>query len=127
MKKDDLHIRKINDSEVEMTGADDNFTLSVEKGVTADNLDIKMITFWSFITVAFMLAMIIGSYKIYTYWGFRSSISQAINTQYKDLSLKRASDANHLTTYGMVDGDSGVYRIPIDSAIDAYVQEQSAE
>jgi len=127
MKKDELHIRKINDSEVEMTGADDNFTLSVEKGVTADYLDIKMLSFWSFITIAFMLAMVIGSMKIYSYWGFRSQVSQAVNTQYKDLSLKRAADANHLSTYGMVDGDSTVYRIPLNSAIDAYIQEQSAE
>jgi len=127
MKKDDLHIRKINDSEVEMTGVDIDFASSVAKGVTSDYLDIKMLSFWSFITIAFMLALIIGSMKIYSYWGFRSGISQAIGTQYKDLSLKRASDANHLSTFGMVDGDSGVYRIPLNTAIDAYIQEQSAE
>lgn len=127
MKRDDLKIRKINDSEVEMTGADDNYRLSVERGVTPDFLDIKVISFWAFIIVAFMLSLVIGGYNIYKYWGFQSRNKQAINTEYKDLRLKRAADANQLTTFGTVDADSGVYRIPIDLAIDAYVQEQSVE
>jgi hypothetical protein len=124
MKKDDLHIRKVNDDEMQLTGADQEFALSVEKGVMDDTLDIKMLTFWSIITIAFMIAMAYSGYRIYKFYGFQSRAEQAVSADYKELRLKRAADAQHLGTYGMVDGDTGVYRIPIDAAIDLYVSEQ---
>ncbi len=124
MKKDDLHIRKVNDDEMQLSGASPEFVLSVEKGVTDDVLDIKMLTFWSIITIAFMLAMAYSGYRIYKFYGFQSRVEQAISTEYKELREKRAADAQHLGSYGMVDGDAGVYRIPIDAAINIYVTEQ---
>lgn len=124
MKKDDLQIRKVNDEEMLLSGAADEFVLSVEKGVMDDALDIKMLTFWSLITIIYMAAMIYGGYRIYKFWGFQSRMEQAISTEYKELQQKRAADAQHLSTYGMVDGDAGVYRIPLESAIDLYVSEQ---
>ncbi len=124
MKKDDLHIRKVNDDEMQLSGASQEFVLSVEKGVTDDVLDIKMLTFWSIITIAFMLAMAYSGYRIYKFYGFQSRVEQAISTEYKELHQKRAADAQHLDSYGMVDGEAGVYRIPINAAIDLYVTEQ---
>ncbi len=124
MKKDDLHIRKVSDEEMQLSGAGDEFVIAVEKGVMDDALDIKMLTFWSLITVIFMAAMIYGGYRIYKFWGFESRMEQAISTQYKELQQKRAADAQHLSTYGIVDGEAGVYRIPLESAIDLYVSEQ---
>lgn len=124
MKTDDLHIRKVNDEEMQLSGAADDFVIAVEKGVMDDALDIKMLTFWSLITVIFMAAMIYGGYRIYKFWGFQSRMEQAISTEYKELHQKRAADAQHLSTYGMVDGEAGVYRIPLESAIDLYVTEQ---
>ncbi len=124
MKKDDLHIRKVNDDEMQLSGASQEFVLSVEKGVTVDVLDIKMITFWSIITIAFMIAMAYSGYRIYKFYGFQSKVEQAISTEYKELREKRAADTQHLGSYGMVDGEAGVYRIPIDAAINIYVTEQ---
>jgi len=124
MKQDDLHIRKLNDDEMQLTGASKAFALSVEKGVMEDALDIKMLTFWSVITIVFMFAMAYGGYRIYKFWGFQSKVEQAISTEYKELQMKRASDAQHLGSFGMVDGEAGVYRIPIDAAINLYVTEQ---
>jgi hypothetical protein len=124
MKKDDLHIRKINDDEMQLSGASNDFVLSVEKGVTDDILDIKVITFWSIITVLFMLAMAYGGYRIYKFYGFQTRVELAISTEYKELKQKKAADALHLSSYGMVDGEAGVYRIPIDAAINLYVTEK---
>jgi hypothetical protein len=124
MKQDDMHIRKINDDEMQLSGASEEFVLSVEKGVTDDVLDIKMITFWSVITILFMIAMAYSGYRIYKFYGFQNRAEQAISTEYKELQQKRATDAQHLSSYGMVDGEAGVYRIPIDTAIDLYVTEQ---
>jgi len=109
---------------MQLSGAGDEFVIAVEKGVMDDALDIKMLTFWSLITVIFMAAMIYGGYRIYKFWGFESRMEQAISTQYKELQQKRAADAQHLSTYGIVDGEAGVYRIPLESAIDLYVSEQ---
>jgi len=124
MKKDDLHIRRINDDEMQLSGASNDFVLSVEKGVTDDILDIKVITFWSIITVLFMLAMAYGGYRIYKFYGFQTRVELAISTEYKELKQKKAADALHLSSYGMVDGEAGVYRIPIDAAINLYVTEK---
>jgi len=124
MKQDDLHIRKLNDDEMQLSGASQAFALSVDKGVMEDTLDIKMLTFWSIITIAFMFAMAYGGYRIYKFWGFQSKMEQAISTEYKELHMQRASDAQHLSSFGMIDGEAGVYRIPIDAAINLYVTEQ---
>jgi len=123
MNSDELHIKKVSESEVEMSGADYEMVHSVEKGVMEDDLDIKTITFWSFATVLFMLALILGGYQIYKYWGFQSRNQQAINTEYKDLSQKRAADANRLSSYGVINPDSGYYHIPIEAAIDVHLKE----
>jgi hypothetical protein len=124
MKKDDLHIRKVSEEEMQLSGASDAFTLSVEKGVMEDTLNIKMLTFWSIITITFMLVMAYSGYRIYKFYGFQSRAEQAVSTDYKELRLKRAADAQHLNSYGMIDGEAGVYRIPIDAAINLYVTEQ---
>ena len=126
MKKDDLHIRKLNEKEMQLSGASEDFAVSVEKGVMDDVLNIKVLTFWSVITVLYMLAMVYGGYRIYKFWGFQSRMEQAISTEYKELHLKRAADAHHLSTFGMVDSTSGVYRMPINAAIDLYVTEQKS-
>ena len=127
MKIDDLHIKKINDDEMEVSTSDQELVFAVDKGVMEDALNIPRLTFWSVITVLFMVVMVGVSMQIYTYWGFRSKVNQAIATEYKDLVQKRAADANTLSTYGMVDGEAGVFRIPLDEAIDQYVGEQSEQ
>lgn len=126
MKKEDLHIRNVNDNEMQLSGASSDFVLSVEKGVTADILDIKMLTFWSIIAVLFMIAMTYGGYRIYKFYGFQTRAELAISTEYKELKQKKEADAQHLSSYGMVDGEAGVYRIPIDDAINLYVIEKKA-
>jgi hypothetical protein len=124
MKKDDLHIRKVNEEEMQLSGASEAFTLSVEKGVMEDTLDIKMLTFWSIITIVFMIAMAYSGYRIYKFYGFQNRADLAISTEYKELKNKQAADAQHLSSFGMVDGEAGVYRIPIDAAINLYVSEK---
>jgi hypothetical protein len=126
MKKDELIIRKLNDQDVQLTGGDQDFSLSIEKGVTDDVLDIKKLTFWSIITVIYMIVMVYGGYQIYTYWGFKSKMNLAINAEYKELSSKTALDHQQLNTFGIVNADEGVYRIPIDKAFDLYLQKQSS-
>ncbi len=125
MKKDELIIRKLNDQDVQLTGGDNEFTHSIEKGVTDDVLNIKALTFWSIITVIYMIVMVYGGYQIYTYWGFKSKMDLAINAEYKELNSKISADQEHLNTFGIVNADSGVYRIPIENAFDLYVQKQS--
>jgi hypothetical protein len=125
MKKDELIIRKLNDQDVQLTGGDNEFTHSIEKGVTDDVLNIKTLTFWSIITVIYMIVMVYGGYQIYTYWGFKSKMDLAINAEYKELNSKISADQEHLNTFGIVNADSGVYRIPIENAFDLYVQKQS--
>jgi hypothetical protein len=125
MKKDELIIRKLNDQDVQLTGGDNEFTHSIEKGVTDDVLNIKALTFWSIITVIYMIVMVYGGYQIYTYWGFKSKMDLAINAEYKELNSKVSADQEHLNTFGIVNADSGVYRIPIENAFDLYVQKQS--
>ena len=83
MKKDELIIRKLNDQDVQLSGGDLEFTHSIDKGVTDDVLDIKKLTFWSIITVIYMIVMVYGGYQIYTYWGFKSRMDLAINAEYK--------------------------------------------
>lgn len=125
MSIDELHIRKVSDVDVEVTTSDQTITLGYEKKVMQDHVDMKMLTKWTFLTILFMIVLVICAYNIYNYWGFRSKINAAINTEYKDLQQKRSNDAEVLGTFGVIDGDAGIYRIPLDAAIDSYVNEQN--
>jgi len=93
------------------------FITSVNHGVETERLNIGSITKWSAIgvitVVVFIVALIFFSQFAY------NSAGDNVNTTSSYYEIEKlVQDADEqLNTYGILDGKSGIYRIPIDEAI----------
>jgi hypothetical protein len=90
---------------------------SVEYGATFDKLNYPRLAFWSVFGTATIVIFIVAIMYIYDYT--RSSTAQdgAQRSQFYNIEEIQQRDRTKLDTFGVVDPDEGIYRIPIDSAI----------
>ncbi len=95
----------------------DDFLKSVEYGATFDILNYKRLTFWSVFGAAVMVLFIVAVMFMYEYTRTSSIQAQSERSTFYDIELLQRTDQVKLNTFGVVDPDEGIYRIPIDSAI----------
>ena len=93
------------------------FVTAVKHGVEEEGLDIKAITMWSVLGIITVI-IFVGVLIPFSQFAFNSARENVnVTSSYYEIEqLER--DANEtLTTYGVVNGEEGIYRIPIDEAI----------
>lgn len=95
----------------------DDFLKSVEYGATFDNLNYKRLTFWSVFGSAVMVLFIVAVMFMYEYTRTSAIQAQSERSTFYEIELLQRTDQSKLNTFGVVDPDEGIYRIPIDSAI----------
>lgn len=112
------------DSKISKKGSDlDEFMLdqessySVNYGVTPDRLDNRRLFGLIFIGILIVSVMIGGVQILFNYYSYAGSRVAAETAVFFELEDIRARDKELLTTFGVVDSDNGVYRVPVDSAI----------
>jgi len=90
---------------------------SVEYGATFDNLNYNRLTFWSVFGTSVILIFIISIMFIHEYT--RTSALQRSDESSVDYDINelQEQDKETLETFGVVNPEEGIYRIPIDSAI----------
>lgn len=103
--------------EVNVETTNEKFVAAVKHGVEDESLQMGAITKWTLIGVA-VVAFFIVSLLFIGNDVFTSSTANAGSTA----TYKKVDDLNKeaetiLTTYGVVDAEEGIYRIPIDEAI----------
>jgi len=95
----------------------DDFANDYEYGVTPDKLNYKTLFFWSIFGTAVIVLFIVSIFYVYDYT-FQSFGQQGAETSlYYDINQLQENDRIKLSSFGVVDLDEGVYRMPIDSAI----------
>lgn len=95
----------------------DEFADHYEYGVTPDKLNYGRLTFWSIFGTVVILLFIVAIMFTYQYT-FQSSGQQASEqSQFYDINELQEREQMKLSSFGVVDLEEGVYRIPIDSAI----------
>lgn len=119
-------LRSVNISdEVEEISLDatDNFVDSVTYGATKDTLNYSRLTFWTVFGTAVLIIFITSVMFIHEYTRTASLQNQFEQSQYYNIQEIESNDRATLESFGVIDPDAGIYRIPIDSAITIIVNE----
>lgn len=109
------HIPDHGEVEVEIT--DSRVASSVEHGVMDDKLNYKKLIFWSILGTILVIIFVKGLYEMYQYNERLTRERVEAETEYYQVNQLKREARDKLNSFGVVDLENGVYRIPIDSAI----------
>ncbi|MEX0772880.1 MAG: hypothetical protein WEB89_08700 [Balneolales bacterium] len=99
------------------TGKFTAFDEAVSYGAMYDKLNIKNIVFWTVLGISVLLIVVMGVISLYKYNKFRFQESASIESEFPNYQRMRVAEDVQLNTYGVVDEESGIYHIPVDSAM----------
>ncbi|MCC5933608.1 MAG: hypothetical protein LAT75_03730 [Candidatus Cyclonatronum sp.] len=97
---------------------------SINDGVMADELSMSKIVFWSVATSVVVVILIAIAFNLYKYWKFETQFQQAVNTEYQELNNHRSQSLEQLNSFEVVDEQTGIFQIPIDSAKTILINER---
>lgn len=95
----------------------EKFNYDVEYGVTKDDLNYKQLIFWSSLIVGLVIIMSVGLvyFAEFSLFDTQQRVSGASPASVaQELKTEQMQELN---SFGVVDLEEGLYRIPIDSAI----------
>lgn len=111
-------VKKDSDDQDEYTlEVSEDFRNSVEYGATFDHLNYKRLTFWSLFGSGVIVLFIIAVMFMYEYTRTTSMQVQSERSTFYNIEQLQQNDQAKLNSFGVVDPDEGIFRIPIDSAI----------
>ncbi len=103
--------------DVDLSTEDDELASGVSHGVMSDNLNYSKLIFWSTIGTLLVIIFVISMVFFSQYSLFEAQKEASLRVTYSDFSELRAEQEQELNSFGVVDLEEGIYRIPIDSAI----------
>ncbi|TVR29667.1 MAG: hypothetical protein EA390_09320 [Balneolaceae bacterium] len=103
--------------------ASDDFKTSVDFGAVPDKLNYPRLVFWSIFGTAVIVVMIFALMAIYSYTIVGTEQQQSEVSLYFDINELQQRDQATLGSFGVVDPEERIYRIPIDSAITIMAQD----
>ena len=90
---------------------------SVEHGVMADKLNYKRLIFWSVFGTILVIIFVRGLFEMYEYNMNTTQERVSSESEYYQVNQMKKEARQQLDSFGVVDLENGIYRIPIDSAI----------
>lgn len=97
--------------------ATDEFIESVNYGANFDKLNYRRLIFWSIFGIAVMIIIIQSIMFIHDYTKSSATTLRSEQSQFYDIDEIELNDQQILDSFGVVDPEVGIYRIPVDSAI----------
>lgn len=97
--------------------ATEEFIASVNYGANFDNLNYRRLFFWSIFGIAILAIIIQSIMYIHDYTESSSTRLKSEQSQFYEIDEIKLNDRERLDSFGVVDSEAGIYRIPIDSAI----------
>lgn len=116
-EKEDKKLSSGQTDDVDITTEDKDFASAVEHGVMDDNMNYKKLIFWSTLGTFLVIVFVIGLVYFSQYSLFETQKEVSANSTYSDYKVLKEQQDQELNSYGVVDIEEGLYRIPIDSAI----------
>ena len=113
----DLKAGNVTDDDEVTLDVTDEFAESVAFGATFDKLNYSPLTFWSVFGTSAILIIIVSVMFMYDFTFTSATQERSEQSIYYDIEELKRSDQLILDSFGVVDPDEGIYRIPIDSAI----------
>ncbi len=95
----------------------DEFASHYEYGATPDHLNYPRLVFWSIFGTSVILLMIVSIFYLHDFTYQRFGQQQSAESIYYNINELKERDQVTLDSYGVVDLEAGIYRIPIDSVI----------
>jgi transposase-like protein len=105
------------DTVVRVDVDDEEISESISHGVMGDNLNVKKLTFWSVLGIIFVIVFIQLLKEMYDQTTQINMERLSAQSEYYDVNAQEKKDRERLSTYGVVNVEEGIYRIPIDSVI----------
>ncbi len=112
------------ESEISIEVTDD-YAKAVEYGATFDTPNYKRIVFWSAFGSAVILLIILSVFYVHNYTTSTALTQASQGSQFYNIEQMKEDDRETLNTFGVVDPEEGIYRIPIDRAISEIVNERN--
>jgi len=101
--------------DVEVT--DPEIADSIFKGVMADRLNYRRLTYWSILGMAIVIIFVLALMEMFEYNSQISKERVSSESEYYEVSRLADEAEKTLSSFGVVNLDDGIYRIPVDSAI----------
>lgn len=111
-------VKPVKEKEEEVSlDASENFIASVNYGATFDNLNYKRLLFWGIFGIAVIVIFVQSIMFIHDYTESSAVQLQSEQSLFYDIDEMKLNDQEILNSFGVVNAEEGIYRIPIDSAI----------
>ncbi len=102
---------------VELKTEDEELAAAVGHGVHNDDLDYKRLFFWTVTGTALVIVIVVWLIQFSQDAYFDAQLEASVNSEFSSVKELKAKDAETLNSFGVVDAENGIYRIPIDEAI----------
>lgn len=112
------------EEEIDVQVADKDIADSLQYGVMYDRLNIKRLMSWSLLGMVLVVLFVIALREMYQYNRLLSDEAALGSTEYYEVNQQKRQATETLNSFGVVDLENGVYRIPIDSAINEMAENQ---
>jgi len=109
---------KEEDSLVDVEIDDEKVSESISFGVMGDELNYKRLTFWSVLGVVFVLIFVQLLIEMYDQTQQFNQDRISASSEYFEVTELNKNDQKRLSSFGVVDIEKGIYRMPIDSVIE---------
>lgn len=109
--------------DVNLKTEDEELAEAVEFGAHHDELNYKSLIGWSTFGTVLVIVIVVWLIQFSQDAYFDAQEQASFNSEDVDLQQLRAKDAETLSTFGVVDLEEGVYRIPIDKAIERIAED----
>lgn len=90
---------------------------AVEHGVMLDKLNYKRLIFWSVFGVILVLIFVQALFEMYQYNQQVAQERVSNESQYYQVNELKTNARQKINSFGVVDLENGIYRMPIDSVI----------
>ena len=111
-------------SQVDVEISDSKVADAVEHGVMFDQLNHKRLVFWSVFGTILVIIFVKALYEMNQYNERLTQENMSANSEYYQVNQLKQQAEQQLDSFGVVDLENGVYRIPIDSAISEIAAEE---
>lgn len=105
------------DTVVDVEIEDEKVSHSISYGVMGDKLDYKKLTFWSILGIIFVIIFVQLLKEMYDQTTQINLNQLSAESQYYDVTEQKRQAEERLNSFGVVDMEQGIYRIPIDSVM----------
>jgi hypothetical protein len=119
----EAHIEDHESVDVEVDNPD--IAESVSYGVMHDHLNYNRLIFWSVLGIILVIIFVIGLFQMYEYNTSVTKERVSEQSEYYQVKQLKEEAEETLSGFGVVDPEEGIYRIPIDSAINDVANRKS--